>query len=68
MIELVLVYCLVADADRCIEQRPVFEEPLSGMACMMTAQRVALQYVAEHPDYKLSGWRCELDKPRQDRA
>jgi hypothetical protein len=68
MIELVLVYCLVADAKSCMEQRPVFEEPLSGMACMINAQRMALQYVAEHPEWQLSGWRCEKDKPRQDRA
>jgi hypothetical protein len=63
MIELVLVYCLTAQPDKCTEQRPVFEEPLTGMACMMNAQRVAIQYVEEHPDWKLAGWRCEVDKP-----
>jgi hypothetical protein len=64
MIELVLVYCLSADPDRCTEQRPIFEEPLSGMACMMNAQKVALNYVAEHPEWHLARWRCEIDKPR----
>ncbi len=68
MIELVLVFCLATDSSQCIEQRPIFEEPLSGMACMMNAQRMALQYVADHPGWQLSGWRCEKDKPHQDRT
>ena len=63
MIEMVLVYCMIANPDQCTEQRPVFEEPLSSMACMMSAQEVALQYVHEHPDMQLARWRCEIDKP-----
>ncbi len=66
MLEMVLVYCLVADPENCIEQRPVFEDPLTPMACMMTAQRVALDYVREHPQYQFARWRCELDKPRSE--
>ncbi len=66
MIEMVLVYCLVADPSRFVEQRPVFEDPLTPMACMLTAQTVALDYVKEHPQYQFSRWRCELDKPRSE--
>ena len=61
---MVLVYCLVAHPDKCTEQRPVFEEPLTGMACMMGAQQAAQQYVAEHPEWQLARWRCEIDKPK----
>jgi hypothetical protein len=61
---MVLVYCMVGQPDKCTEQRPVFEEPLSGMACMMTAQHAAQQYVAEHPEWQLASWRCEIDKPK----
>jgi hypothetical protein len=32
---------------------------------MMQAQIVGRNYVDEHPNYQLKGWRCEIDKPRQ---
>ena len=63
MIELVLVYCMVSDPNRCVEQRPVFENPLTPMSCMATAQNVAVAYVKEHPEWQFSHWRCEIDKP-----
>lgn len=63
MIEMVLVYCMITDAGKCLEQRPLFENPLTPIACMMSAQRVASDYVREHPDWHLAGWRCEMDKP-----
>jgi hypothetical protein len=63
MIEMVLVYCMITHPEQCTEQRPVFEEPLSGMACMANAQQVAIHYVQEHPDWQLARWRCEIDKP-----
>jgi hypothetical protein len=63
MIELVLVYCMVADPSRCMEQRPAFEDPLSPAACMMSAERLAVDYVKDHPDWQFARWRCEIDKP-----
>jgi len=68
MIELVLVYCMVADPKQCIEQRPIFENPLTPMACMMTAQTAALDYVRDHPQWQFARWRCEIDKPRSSPA
>ena len=65
MIEMVLVYCLVAHPEQCVEERPVFEEPLSSMACMMSAQRVGVQYVEDHPEWQLAKWRCEIDVPQK---
>jgi hypothetical protein len=66
MIEMVLVYCMIGDPAQCIEQRPVFEDPLTAMACMMSAQTVAVEYVRDHPNWTLSGWRCEMNKPRSE--
>jgi hypothetical protein len=68
MIELVLVYCLVADAKTCVEKRPVFEEELTQQVCLMDAERYAIAYVNEHPEWRLAGWRCEIGVPRQDPA
>ena len=63
MIELVLVYCLVADPKNCQEQRPTFEQPLTAASCLFNAEQSAIEYVREHPAWQLSGWRCEKDKP-----
>ncbi len=64
MIQLVVVYCMVANANVCTEKRPVFEEPLSLMGCMTTGQQAAATYVNEHPLWRLSTFRCEVDVPR----
>jgi hypothetical protein len=68
VIQLVIVYCLVANASTCIEDRPVFEQPLTPMSCMMNAQFVGQQYVNAHPDWRMARWRCEVNVPRQNPA
>ena len=68
MIELVIVYCLVGDPKQCQEQRPLFEQPLTPMSCLMGAELTAADYVKEHPTWKLAGWRCEKDKPHESPA
>ena len=68
VIQLVIVYCLIANAANCMEARPAFERPLTPMSCMMNAQLLAQQYVAEHPEWRLARWRCELNVPRQNPA
>jgi len=35
---------------------------------MMTAQFVAQQYVRDHPDWRMAGWRCEMNVPRRNPA
>lgn len=68
MIQLVIVYCLVANAANCKEARPAFEQPLTPMGCMMNAQLVAQQYVTTHPEWRLASWRCELNVPARSPA
>jgi hypothetical protein len=68
MIELVLVYCLSTAPDRCMERREVREPVGSPIECTIKAQAIAQEYVAEHPRFRLSGWRCEVDKPRENPA
>ncbi len=68
MIALVLVYCLVSDGSVCMEKRPVLEGELTPEACLMTAQKYAVAFVAEHPQWRFAGWRCEMDVPRQDQS
>jgi hypothetical protein len=65
MIELVLVYCLAADAKACVERRDPMAEYADPLACMEQAQMQAQHYLSEHPRYVLSRFRCEVDLPRQ---
>ena len=68
MIELVVVYCLLNQPDRCVERREVMEEPSSLMACTFTAQQAAQRWIAAHPAYHVARFRCERDRPREEPA
>ena len=68
MVQLVLVYCLMADTKSCVEKRPMSEFPLTAMSCMVDAQPVASAYLREHPAYQLASFRCEIDKPVEKQA
>jgi hypothetical protein len=66
MTALVLVFCLQGAPGSCIEQRPL--ESLSLPACLMLGQEYAQEWLAEHPKWALSGWRCENNVPRRQPA
>ena len=47
LVQLVLVYCLAAEPSRCVEQRPVPEQPGLGLlACVAGAQPEAARWLA----------------------
>ena len=66
MTALVLVFCLQAAPASCTEQRPVAD--LSLQACLVRGQHYASEWLAEHPKWQLSRWRCEQNVPRQNPA
>lgn len=70
MVQLVLLFCLL-DGSHCVERRPVFDEPLTLIGCMVGGQRAGAQFLENHADlagrYRLSSWRCELGR-RPERA
>lgn len=63
MIQLVLTVCLAVAPASCKEERPAFEGSL--LDCTVQGQIVAAQWLAAHPAYTLSRWRCEANKPRE---
>ena len=66
MIHLVLTICLAAAPASCKEERPVFETSVSMLACATQGQLLAARWLAEHPGYTLSRWRCEAaNRPRE---
>jgi len=60
---LVLVLCPQGAPASCIEQRPI--DDLSLQACLIRGQHYAAEWLAEHPKWMLSRWRCERNVPRQ---
>lgn len=48
-----------------MERREVREAVGSPIECTMKAQTVAEEWVLAHPRYRLAGWRCEVDKPKE---
>ena len=65
MIELVIIYCLAADTNTCLEKHVPMEDFPTPAACTVGAQQRAQAYLQEHPKYTLKSWRCEVDVPRQ---
>ncbi len=67
MTALVLVFCMIASPTECQEQRPLLDDP-SLMACFLSAQPVAAEWVNEHPKWALKSYRCELGRSREKSA
>jgi hypothetical protein len=63
MVQLVVVYRVIANANVRTEKRPVFELPLSLMSCITTGERTAATYLDEHPEWRLAKFRCEVGVP-----
>lgn len=59
MITLVLVVCLSATPDICREETPPVDVA-SPMSCMVQGQQIAAEWLAEHPKWQLSGWKCQI--------
>ena len=65
MVQLVILLCSLSQPVICREQRPVYDPPLSLMACMVGGQRAAAEFLANHPSWELQGWRCEVGVPKR---
>ncbi|HYZ31872.1 MAG TPA: hypothetical protein VE684_06255 [Crenalkalicoccus sp.] len=65
MIELVLTVCLLATPASCRDERTDFAAN-SLVACMTQGQFYAARWLAEHPAFSLSRWRCEPSGAHQE--
>lgn len=59
LVEIILVVCLLASPDRCEEQRPPIDR-LSLVGCLSDGQLIAIEWLNEHPKWRLAGWRCRI--------
>jgi len=67
MTELVLIFCLASVPGSCREERPSLER-MSLTSCLMHGQQYALEWLANHPKWALSRWRCEKNVPKHEPA
>jgi hypothetical protein len=68
MIQLVLIFCQLANGGSCIEQRPMLDDIGGPMGCMIAAQPLAADFIRGHPAFRLASWRCEIGKPPEKAA
>jgi len=64
MVHLVLTFCMLAWQTHCTEERPITED-MGLTACIVEGQQVAQNWLADHPSWMLSRWRCEQNIPKQ---
>lgn len=57
MIELLFVACLSAQPDVC-EERSMLYTDITPASCMFGAQPALATWVAGHPAWEISSWRC----------
>lgn len=58
MVELVFIVCLLAQPSECQRVQPSFVGPMPVAACRRSGMIYALQWLEDHPRWKLHGWRC----------
>ena len=55
---------MLAWQTHCTEERPLIQN-MTLMGCMVEGQQIAQDWLASHPKWTLSRWRCEHNVPRQ---
>ena len=58
MLVLILTVCSLASPSHCNEARLQFTADESLTQCMMQAQPYMAQWAGEHPDARITRWRC----------
>jgi hypothetical protein len=58
LVDLIFVACSLTDPTSCKEQHLLFEGRGSLSACAMQAQPYLAQWIGEHPNLRVTRWRC----------
>jgi hypothetical protein len=64
LVTLAIVYCLLSNPTKCINELPVPDDAMTGLAaCALQGQQYAVSWLAEHPKYFLDRVRCTPGTP-----
>ena len=66
IIDLVLTVCMVSDPSSCHEQRLAYESRGSLATCMMLSTPYIAMWAGDHPDLKVTSWKCEWPEERKN--
>jgi hypothetical protein len=58
MLVLIMTFCSLSSPNHCGEARLQFAADESLMQCMMQAQPYIAQWTGEHPNARVTRWRC----------
>jgi hypothetical protein len=58
LVDLILLACSLANANACHEYHVLFQSAGPLEACTIRAQPYLAQWVGEHPNYRVTRWRC----------
>ena len=65
LIELIVTVCAIAQPAQCEEQHLQFAASMSPNQCAMAAPPYIAQWVAEHPKWQATKWRCDYPGKRE---
>lgn len=66
MVDLIVIVCSLAAPSVCQERHMLFESHGSLYTCMWEAQPFLAQWIGDHPDLRIAGFRCDWPE-REDR-
>lgn len=67
MIELIFVACLSSAPADC-QERSLLYTDVTPMACMMGAQPELAKWVNQHPNMRISSWKCQMVQTAEQEA
>jgi hypothetical protein len=67
MLVLIMTVCSLASPNQCNEARLEFTDNASLMQCMMQAPPYLAQWAGDHPNDRITRWRCAYPE-REDKA
>jgi hypothetical protein len=65
MIDLILSVCMVSQPGTCKEEHLYFESRGTLTQCMMLSSPYVAQWAGDHPQWKVTSWKCEWPKARK---
>ena len=63
MLTLVFTICLFDDPKSCEQREMIVHEPISAMACLMSAPSELARWRETHPNWRIARWKCADNRP-----
>lgn len=60
MFELIVIACLMSEPATCDRFPVPFQEPMGMMECLRESQIQIASWAAEHPNWRVRRWICEM--------